>query len=230
MVEHLTCNEVVLGSIPRGGSDSGRILYMGITLYRNIDIGVIPKTPSIPFVAGDALDTAKSSLLKFAGIFGTPIGYKQEQDGSLFQHIIPAPKTEYGQISTSSKSNLELHTETAFHPYKPSFVLLLCLRGDENAATTYADDHEILSHLKEQTIEILQQPFFVTKVDDSFRTNGEPDVEFVLPILRKYGDSDWSITYDKHFMRGVNQEAQDALDEFNYAIEKSTREIVLESG
>jgi len=230
VVEHLTCNEVVLGSIPRGGSDSGRILSMGITLYRNLDIGHIPPTPSIPFVSGDALDVAKSTLLTFAKIFGTPIGYKQEQDGSLFQHIIPASKTEYGQISTSSKSNLELHTETAFHPYRPSFVLLLCLRGDKNAVTTYADDHEILSHLKLETVEILQQPLFITRVDDSFRTNGEPDVELVLPILRNRGDRDWEITYDSYFMRGVNQEAQDALDEFNAAIEKSTREIVLDSG
>lgn len=203
---------------------------MGVTLYRNIKIGNIPPTPLVPFVDGGALDAAKESVLSFANSLGTPIGYKQEQNGSLFQHIIPTHKTEYGQISTSSKSNLELHTETAFHPYKPSFVLLLCLRGDKNAVTTYADDHDILSNLSSQTIEVLQQPWYITRIDDSFRTKGEPDSEFVLPILRKHGEDDWGITYDKYFMRGINKHAEDALEEFNSAIEKSTKEIVLEDG
>ena len=38
-------------------------------------------------------------------------------------------------MSTSSNVTLAWHTETAFHPHKPRYLLLLCLRGDRRRAT-----------------------------------------------------------------------------------------------
>lgn len=203
---------------------------MGVKLYKNIEIGDIGETPSIPFVGDDALPVAKKSLIDFGNLLGSPICYKQEQGGQLIQHIIPVFKTEYGQISTSSKTNLELHTETAFHPYKPSFVLLLCLRGDKNAVTTYANVEDIVEKLSPESIEMLNKPFFITRIDESFRSNGEADFELFTSVLRPHVNGGFSMTFDKHFMRGCTEEAQKALDELNTAVNESIKEIVLESG
>jgi alpha-ketoglutarate-dependent taurine dioxygenase len=124
---------------------------------------------------------------------------------------------------------LALHTESAFHPYKPDYILLLCLRGDDKAATTYASVNEIIESLSNEVVKSLKQPWYRTAVDDSFRTQGEPQKEFIIPILSEVNDK-MTITYDNFFMRGINEYANMALAELNYAIKKCTREIVLKTG
>lgn len=212
---------------------------MGITIYRNNQIGNVPQTP-IELV-DDEVTTPESrrTLLEFGAILGTPVGYMQEQNGRLIQNLYPVKKTETDQISTSSKVILEMHTETAFHPYRPSFVLLLCLRGDESAATTYADSYEIVSQLSEEAVETLQQNWFTTRIDQSFRTHGEEDMEMVVPVLeRTTGSSvdEFKLTYDSYFMqpKGVDDESHSmairALSEFRDAVENCTKEVVLKTG
>lgn len=210
---------------------------MGITIYRNTQLGDVPPTPSSPLLDEDVVPKAKEALLWTGKALGFPVGYKQEQGGRLIQNIFPVKTTESGQISTSSKVELEMHTETAFHPYRPSFVLLLCLRGDSNAATTYANDFEILSRVGAQAKRILQQNWFTTRIDDSFRTNGEEDMEIVTPVLRSLGEDKWQMTYDSFFMKAVGdgsdaslRQAEAALEEFRNAVISSTREVVLKAG
>jgi L-asparagine oxygenase len=204
----------------------------GIFLHGSVGIGFVPKTPATPFASSIKEQSSKEStrtLLHYAHQLGYPISYAQEQNGQLIQNILPVHKTEAQQISTSSKVELALHTETAFHPYKPDYILLLCLRGDDKAATTYANVNDIIELLSDEVIKSLKQPWYRTAVDDSFRTQGEPQKEFIMPILSEV-DGKMTITYDNFFMRGINTYASLALAELNYAIQKCTREIVLKTG
>jgi len=204
----------------------------GIFLHGGVGIGFVPKTPATPFPSSVNEQSSKESartLLHYAHQLGYPIAYMQEQNGQLIQNILPVHKTEAQQISTSSKVELALHTESAFHPYKPDYVLLLCLRGDDKAATTYANVNEIVESLSNEVVKSLKQPWYRTAVDDSFRTKGEPQKEFIMPILSEVDDK-MTITYDNFFMRGINEYANMALVELNYAIQKCTREIVLRTG
>lgn len=211
---------------------------MGITIYRNIDVGDVPPTPSTPDIEEGVTPESVRALLQFGSMLGNPVSYIQEQNGRLIQNLVPVKKTEDQQISTSSRANLEIHTENSFHPYRPSYVLLLCLRGDENAVTTYADDFDIVKKLDEETINVLQNNWFSTQIDDSFRTNGEENMEMVCPILKKStkNENTWRITYDSFFMkaRGVDAESQflaeNALEKFKKAVEESTKEVVLKTG
>ena len=201
----------------------------GIFLHGGVGIGFVPKTPVTTFASSIKEQSSKESsrtLLHYAHQLGYPIAYDQEQNGQLIQNILPVHKTEEQQISTSSKVELALHTESAFHPYKPDYVLLLCLRGDDKAATTYANVNEIIESLSSEVVKSLKQPWYRTAVDDSFRTKGEPQKEFIMPILSEIDDK-LTITYDNFFMRGINEYAVLALTELNYAIQKCTREIVL---
>jgi len=202
---------------------------MGVILFKNVEIGLIPKTPSIPFIDSLILKDATKALMDIASNFGHPVGYMQEQDGQIIQNIVPVHKLEYQQISSSSKSELALHTETAFHPYRPDYVVLMCLRGDVNAATTYANVEDILEKLDPSTIKILQQKFFTTRIDISFRTHGELDRKIPISILYKQ-DGIYSIRYDLTFVEGMKPLAVEALLKIEAAIQQCIREIVLETG
>lgn len=202
------------------------MVNVGITIYDDVPVGHVPLTPQTPFTQSNETETANDSLLEYAMSFGYPVGYVQEQEGRLIQDILPVYKTEHQQISTSSKSELALHTETAFHPYKPDFVLLLCLRGDFNAKTTYANLSDIMPKLSTEAIDVLQQEVFITGIDDSFRTHGEPDMEIPVSVL-KQSESGWSMIYDTTVMRGTTDESKSALEEFGKAIDECVQSVAL---
>ena len=205
---------------------------MGVKLHGGVGIGTVPKTPSIPNGRSTnelLVKIPATTLLHYGYQLGYPVAYAQEQDGQLIQNIVPVHKTEYEQISSSSKVELALHTESAFHPYKPDYVLLLCLRGDPSAITTYANVEDIVELLPLQVIETLKKPWYKTAIDDSFRSHGELQQEFIMPILSTDGKN-FTIVYDSFFMQGINEYAQLALSELNAAIQKCTKEIVLKSG
>jgi L-asparagine oxygenase len=209
---------------------------MGITIYRNQRIGEIPPTPATSVIDDSVTPDSIKVLKEYGSILGHPVSYVQEQNGRLIQNLVPVHKTEYQQISTSSKVELEMHTESSFHPFRPSYVLLLCLRGDEAVATTYADDFDIVPMLSNEATSILQKKWFTTQIDQSFRSNGQPDVHIPTAILEKTS-TDWKITYDSWFMKAVGDgsdesrsQAERALQEMRDAVNSSTKEVVLKTG
>lgn len=196
--------------------------------HLGVDMGEIPPTPT-------SLDEVPETphafgvLKKIAYEYGLPVAYKQEQNGKLVQNIFPIQKTETTQISSSSKIDLQLHTESAFHPYSPAYVILMCLREDTNAATTYAALDKIVASLDEETLFYLKEPLFVTAIDESFRTQGEPNKSILLPILTETKDG-LSICFDEFYMRGKTFQAQEALDRLLESIKQNTEEIYLRTG
>lgn len=204
-----------------------------ITLFKDIDVGDVPPTPNTTHLESSHLNGVYLKLHTYASRYGFPISYAQEQGGNMVQNIFPTQKTEMQQISTSSKTELGLHTETAFHPYKPTAVLLLCLRGDPQAVTTYAYVDEIVKHTTPTMLATLAQPWFITSIDESFRTLNEPDMELVCSVLREEvceSNLLYEITYDEALMKGMNDQAKEALGHLKEAIKKCTREIVLDTG
>lgn len=202
---------------------------MGIVLHKNINLGFVPPTPATPYVEEEKVRHITKIFLDNAKKYGQPIRYKQEQEGRLIQNILPVHKTEYEQISTSSKVDLALHTETAFHPYRPDYVLLLCLRGDPNAITTYANVEDIVSKLDLWVLAALQKKWFTTNIDISFRTNGEKDVDIPISVLQKT-ENGYNFIYDFTFVKGMDPLATAALDKLHEAVASSIQDIVLETG
>ena len=132
-------------------------------------------------------------------------------------------------MSTSSKVVLGSHTETAFHPHKPRYVVLLCLRSDPQAATTYADVADIVVHLSEEDLAVLQTNEFVTSVDPSFMSNGEPDAQVRVTPLTSAGEG-WSLIYDQLLMRGTTPRAIAALSALHHAVKHTIQQVVLAAG
>lgn len=199
---------------------------MTVSLIKEVEVGEVLETPATPHTERMQNLIAEESMIEHSVGLGYAISYRQEQQGRLIQNIVPVHKNEFQQISTSSKVTLALHTETAFHPYKPDYVMLLCLRGDLTAITTYAEAQDILSELDEKNIDILRQERFTTGIDISFRSEGEGDKRIPITILKEH-DGDFSFTYDADLMVGTDVEAKRALLEIEKAIEKCTKEIIL---
>jgi len=205
---------------------------MGIILFKDVEIGHVPKTPATPFpssVAENSSMKAAETLLRYAHQFGHPISYIQEQEGQLFQNIVPVHKTEAQQISTSSKVELAMHTETAFHPYKPDYVMLLCLRGDPNAVTTYANVDEIIKKLDLWVIATLTKQWFTTNIDISFRTKGQRDKSIPISVLEKTEDG-YNFIYDYTFVKANDELGRAALEILHKAVQECVQEITLQSG
>lgn len=168
-----------------------------------------------------------SSLLVFAQRYGYPYAYAQEQNGRVVQNLFPILQHEKEQISSSSRTELEMHTETAFHSYRPDYVVLLCLRADKNAGTTYSYLPDILSELSDNDIEALSSSSYITTLDKSFISKKQPDKEIPTKILSL---NPLSVVYDRQLMRADHEPYQSALARFSTAVDRVKRTVYLEEG
>ena len=190
-------------------------------------LGSTPTPSSLDFEPTSGLAEIDHHLIECARAWGRPFGYWQEQGGSVVQNIFPIRKTENDQISSSSKTELEMHTETAFHPWLPQYVFLLCLRGDENAGTTFVDLDDLLVHLSTQEIQLLHEPVFETSIDSSFLSVQQQNANIKMPVLFNNGSS---IRYDRNLMTSTDPEAQQVLKRIAEIVDVLKVTIVLRAG
>lgn len=208
---------------------------MGVEIHNFTRLGcdvekMLENTPtpaSHSFNATQELVEIDRALIEYARAWGRPFGYWQEQGGSIVQNIFPIKITENDQISTSSRKPLEMHTETAFHPWLPQYVLLLCLRGDTQAGTTFVDLQELITHLTGDEIKILHEPIFRTSIDMSFLNDGQLDKTITMPILYNNGTS---IKYDRNLMRSSDRGGAAVLDKLSDLVEKLKVTYYLRAG
>jgi alpha-ketoglutarate-dependent taurine dioxygenase len=158
--------------------------------------------------------------------------YIQEKNGDLFQNLAPVKEQEQIQSSGGSKTRLQFHRETVFHPYAPEYLLLFCLRPDHDrlAETTYASITHALPLISEHHRDLLFQPLYRTGIDYSFgnvqtvKGNGP-----ILPVL--YGNrTDPFLNYDEDLMEAITPEAQAALEALQAAIASVCQGIKLDTG
>lgn len=196
-------------------------LHVG-TLLANV-----PTPLSLPAPNGYENELLNNAILEFASSFGQPYGFDNEQGGALVQDLFPIKKNETEQISSSSKIELEIHTETAFHPDAPGFIVLFCVRGDENAGTTFVELEDVMAGLTQKDIGLLSKKSFITTVDKSFLDEGEENKEIKTEILHEGGKK---MVYDMTAMRGVDEESQTALNRFTELVHKEKHTFYLETG
>jgi len=210
------------------------IMVMKFVCFKNSPsisqlMGEIPTPASLDVIPhnSSALKMIDESLLRFASAWGRSYGFEQEQSGAIIQNLFPIKTNESEQISSSSKVNLEMHTETAFHPFRPQHIILLCLRGDDRAGTTYAILDDIVACLDAEIIKTLHEPVFTTTLDRSFQNPNQPDAVITTPILFNNATS---MTYDRVLMKPKTDHANIALREFGRAIEQTQKVFTLSAG
>lgn len=108
-----------LSRFRRNGTDPGVLLVRGLP----VDPRLQP-TPADPSARLPKPTTMSELWLAgFAQALGEPIAYRQEKQGRLFQNVAPTRKNAEKLSSESSALLLDFHTETAFHPFMPDYVL-----------------------------------------------------------------------------------------------------------
>lgn len=200
----------------------------GALLLRGLPVGEVPVTPCSrrAVVKHDAI--TEFMLLSVARCLGQPVGYLPEHDGALVQNLFPMASTASLQVSTSSEVDLFFHTETAFHPYRPRYLLLLCLRGDSAARTTLCSFDAVSEDFDSDELAILREPRFRTGVDASF--GGSPnDLGDTIAVLSGSRDNP-TFVFDADLMIGVDREADHLLQKLRARITENATSIVLQAG
>lgn len=201
----------------------------GAALIRGLPLGRLAPTPSEPTAPTSKDQTSERTLLAIATLLGEPVGYRPELGGRIVQNLVPTRLGSDKQVSTSSSVQLMFHTETAFHPYRPAYLLLLCLRGDPQADTTLASIHEVLEDLSPETLEVLFQPRFRIGIDESFLNGRENVLGEPAPVLS--GDpASPKMVFDEDLMVGTDPQANAALSELGQAVSRRHARVNLQAG
>lgn len=156
----------------------------------------------------------KTILAKIQGILMSTIGelvaYEAEGYGRIFQDIIPMKSMEQRQMSLSSGTELEIHSEQAFSKLRPDILSLACIRGDDAAFTYILPVKSIIKNLSHSEIELLRKPLWTTSVDLSFKLYGQEfidgDVRGPMPIISG-PEEDPNLVFDQDLMTGITEEA-----------------------
>jgi L-asparagine oxygenase len=201
----------------------------GALLLRGFPVGDLPPTPPSPSTPFAKELRSELTLLTVGRLLGQPVGYLPENNGNVVQNIVPTREGADRQVSTSSSVNLAWHTEAAFHPHRPRFLLLFCLRGDPAARTTLCSVREVVDSLPLRTRALLASPLFRTRADESYVRASARPLGRLTPVLG--GDmSRPTLVFDADLMVGQSRAAQEALDQLVAAIEASHTSVVLTPG
>lgn len=134
----------------------------GFLLLPRQDIGIVPATPADRQTLAKPDYRSELLLLQATALLGDPIGYPQESDGSLINNFFPQAGKARQLSSDSFDTELDLHTENAFHEVPPDFLALLCLRAapQDDAITYIASVDQMLEVVDAETTELLfAEPF-----------------------------------------------------------------------
>ena len=203
----------------------------GALLIRGVPTGHVPASPVRPTAPTAKDRTSEFHLLTIGRRLGQPVGYLPEHGGELVQNIVPVSSTEQRQVSTSSKVELMFHTEAAFHPHRPRFLLLLCLRGDRDgvARTTLASIRVVAPLLDPSVLDVLFEPRFRTAVDESYLGGRPSGLGAPMAVLHGHRHSP-HLVFDADLMVGIDVEADRALTALGEAVAAVHTGAVLEAG
>ncbi|MEK0361234.1 TauD/TfdA family dioxygenase [Pseudomonas sp. CBC3] len=186
----------------------------GFLRLQGMEIGDIPPTPQSRADVHKPDERSEKLLLQATALLGDPIGYVQESGGCIVNNLFPQPTQSRAASSDSFDTELDLHTENAFHAIQPDYLLLLCLRQDPTAqAITYiASVDRILKHLSYE-----QQAFFLNEPYNFFSDYGPTEKNQRIDINKHqtvlYGDPDAPFfRFDPQFMVAYSDRAQHSLD------------------
>ena len=239
--ERLVLDEAFIDHVSRLGQRVPAAVYAAVAEFVNhgapaggllvadVPVGDPPATPPTPTSATTKDAVSETALLTIARLLGQPVGYRPEHGGDLIQNVVPTRAATARQVSTSSAVELMFHTEAAFHPYRPRYLLLLCLRGDPAAATTIASIVECIDQLSPASRATLFEPRFRTAIDESY-LHGRPN-QLGAPVPVLSGDPRRpTMVFDADLMVGTDHVAEDALAELGRVLAANQRHIVLQPG
>lgn len=189
-------------------------------------VDALPPTPTVP----DSVERRATAPATIAVLLGQQLGeviaYRDEKHGSLVQNVVPVPALADSQ-SNGGSVPLEFHTENAFHPNRPDYVGLLCLRPahEDRVGTRVAAIRRAYPLLGDADRTVLREPRFATAAPPSFQSADHSDQH---PVLT--GGDDPDIRVDFHATSAVDSGAAAALSRLRDALTEVSADLVLRPG
>ncbi|MFF3389738.1 TauD/TfdA family dioxygenase [Streptomyces sp. NPDC002669] len=202
---------------------------LGALLLAGLPIGEdpLPPTPVEPDSV-ERVATVPASVSVLIGLqLGELVAYRQEKSGALVQNVVPVRGLE-GSQSNAGSVPLEYHVENAFHPCRPDFVGLTCLRADHesNAGTLVASVRLALPRLDASDREVLHQARFTTSPPPSFDAGATTPAH---PVLDG-SPEDPNVCVDFHVTEALDEEAREVLERLRGAMAASALPVRLATG
>jgi Fe(II)/alpha-ketoglutarate-dependent arginine beta-hydroxylase len=172
---------------------------------------------------------ADAMLLLVASFLGYPISQAGVDDGRLVRDISPILGHEMTQLGSSSSGELMWHNEDAYHPLRPDWICLLCLRNPDRTATSFVPIADV--PIEEPTRSRLFQRRFHIQPDSSNVSSAAAPESPAIAVLT--GDSGRPfVRLDPAFMirDAADGEACEALETVIKAVDERLQDIRLESG
>lgn len=220
-----------------------------------IDNARIGKTPAHWKWKLDAATSLEEQIMfvLYGCLLGDPFAWATQQDGSLMHDVFPIEGNQYDQLGTGSEQLLWWHSEDAFHPHRADYIGLMCLRNPDRVATTIGALD--LSCLSPEHVDVLFQPRFLIKPDESHLEKNESDLRKQargqggdevldsayeninklnsappkIPMLFGNRQTPY-VRLDPYFTTPLDEEASAALNALAKSIDDNIQEVVLQPG
>ncbi len=212
-----------LSDFRRGSGEAGAMVLHNLPVVP----GEMPETPMVAGSVQRVATVPAGVLMMIATVLGDPVAFHAEKSGALVQNVVPVPGRENTQANTGSVP-LEFHNENAFHPYRPDFVMLLCLRADHDrmAGLSTASIRRVLPGMDAAVREALSVPEFVTAPPPSFCVGGPTEPHAVLAGA----PDDPDLRVDFHATSPLTTRARTALDALHTMLARAAVTVRLRPG
>jgi L-asparagine oxygenase len=145
-------------------------------------------------------------------LIGTvPVSYEAENDGLTIATLAPTEQDATAQISSSSRTLLELHGENQSHPAPPDILIISSLQEDGNGrvGTLIATARDAIGCLTDDEVALGRKSIFTIWPPLSFRSGSFP----AKPVPMFYGSPDEPLlNFDAHAMTSEDPHALQLIE------------------
>jgi L-asparagine oxygenase len=205
---------------------SAHVQGLSVGLLRNLPIDItLPATPTVRHGADNIPLLADGVIGTISALFGFLYTFEGKTTSRHIHNVYPVYGDEYTQLG-SGKVKLEWHVEDGFHPARPNWVSLLCLRGDTEAETMVARARDL--RLSPDIVRTLEELRFKLRIDDSF-TDDTHSIYVTTRILTGSTD-DPQIMFDPAYTICQDDDETNALAAVESAADEVQQRFTLEEG
>lgn len=210
----------------RHSGQAGTLLVRGLPVAD--DVG---DTPSVAGSVERKATVSASVLMLIAHGLGDPGAYRPEKTGALVQNVVPVPGQENLQANSGSV-HLTHHIENAFHPHRPDFVMLLCVRPDHEgiAELRTCCTRQVIPKLSEEAKTNLLTPQFRTDPPPSFSDLQSGNHDATSHAVLTGDPDDPNLCYDEAATTPLTEAGVEATKELNDLFQSSFNAIRMRAG
>ena len=204
-----------------------QVLQARVGLVRNLPIDTfVPRTPLVRYGADRVPMFSDRVLGAISSCFGTVYTIQGKGSERHIGDIFPLPSDAFTQLASSYSTNLVWHTEEAFHPSRPEWLALLCVRANSSAITRVAHARNL--RLPASIVERIRQARFRLLVDETYSVR--PNARYFSSAILIGPSHDPEIIFDPAYTTDESPEDGGAIEAVQAPADAVQYSVSLEAG